>query len=66
MKCYKIWTYCPHCATVTKHRIWFTNCLGETGLRRILRAIITFGISERGKFMMSKCLHCGLETPKIY
>lgn len=64
MKCYKVWTYCPHCATVTKHRIWFTNCLGETGLRRILRAIVTLGVSERGKFMMSKCLHCSLEILK--
>lgn len=66
MKCYKIWNYCPHCATVTKHRIWFTNCLGETGLRRILRAIVTFGVSERGNFTIDKCLHCELETPKIY
>ena len=66
MKDYKIWIYCPHCATVTKHKICFTNCLGETGLRRTLRAIVTFGVSERGNFYNDICLRCELETPKIY
>ena len=66
MKYYKIWNYCPHCATVTRHRIWSTNCLGEIGLRRTLRAIVTFGASERGNFYNVKCSRCGLETPEIY
>ena len=65
MKYYKMWNYCPHCATVTKHKVWFTNCLGETGLRRTLRAIVTFEASEREKFIMSKCLRCGLENTNI-